>query len=42
MKTKLINLIKHIALKVYFKLDRKNSKAYSKWLTERVMAEFHY
>jgi hypothetical protein len=42
MKTKLINFTKHILLKIYFKLDRKHTKTYKEWLTDRVMAEFHY
>ena len=42
LKQKIINLIKHISLKIYLKLDNTHSKIYKEYIKDRVIAEFHY
>jgi len=45
LKQKIIKFLKHILLKMYFKLDRldnTHSKIYNEYVRDSVMAEFYY
>ena len=42
MKTKLLNFIKHLALKIYIKIDDMQYSTHKEYTHDRVMAEFHY